>query len=340
MVLRAGPLGLVFALALLAMSLPAAAQPAGRTARVGILAPTAPVSMTHRSGSGITADLPRRLHELGWVKGQNLAIEFRAADGRPDRLPGLAADLVRAGVDVIVAVSPPAIRAARDATRVIPVVMAFSGIDPVRAGFVASLARPGGNVTGLAILATDVVVKRLQLLKEALPGARRITVLVNPRNPSTAEQLAALRAVAPALRVEVQPVEVERSGEYADAFAAIARTRADALIVPSDPEFFRDHRRLVDLAARRRTPASYEWREFVEMGGLMSYGASLDDLATRVARYVDRILRGAEPADLPVEQPTRFELAINLGTARALGLAIPPALLLRADRLIDTHRSR
>jgi putative ABC transport system substrate-binding protein len=320
---------------LLAAPLAAEAQEPGKIARVGILAPTAPVPITPQPGFGITADLSRRLYELGWVEGKNLLVEPRFAEGSPDRLPGLAADLVRANVDVIVAISPPAIRAAKDASRVIPVVMAFSGIDPIKAGFVASLARPGGNVTGLSILATDVTVKRLQVLKEALPRATRVTVLVNPRNPSTAEQLGALRAAAPGLGLEVQPVQVERSGEYADVFAAIARTRADAIIVPSDPEFFRDRRGLVDLAAQRRTPASYEWREFVEIGGLMSYGSNFGDLAARVAVYVDKILRGAKPADLPIEQPTKFELVINLKTAKALGLTIPPSLLQRADQVIE-----
>jgi putative ABC transport system substrate-binding protein len=320
---------------LLAVPLATGAQEPGKMARVGILAPTAPVPIAPQPGFGITADLSRRLYELGWVEGKNLLVEPRFAEGSPDRLPGLAADLVRANVDVIVAISPPAIRAAKDATRVIPVVMAFSGIDPIKAGFVASLARPGGNVTGLSILATDVTVKRLQVLKEALPRATRVTVLENPRNPSTAEQLGALRAAAPALGLEVQPVQVERSGAYADVFAAIARTRADAIIVPSDPEFFRDRRGLVDLAAQRRTPASYEWREFVEIGGLMSYGSNLGDLAARVAVYVDKILRGAKPADLPIEQPTKFELVINLKTARALGLTIPPSLLQRADQVIE-----
>jgi putative ABC transport system substrate-binding protein len=313
--------------------LAAEAQQTRGMARVGILVPTAPAPATQNPASGITRDLSRRMHELGWVEGGTVAFEARFADDRPDRLAGLAADLVRLNVDVIVAVSPPAIRAAKDATRTIPVVMAFSGIDPVKAGFVASLARPGGNVTGLTILATDMAVKRLELLKEALPRARRVVVIVNPKNASTVEQLGALRAAAPALGMQVQPVEVSR--EYADAFAAIARERPDAVIVPSDPEFFRERRALVDLAAQARTPASYEWREFVEVGGLMSYGSSFGDSAARVAVYVDKILRGAKPADLPVEQPSKFELLINLKTARALGLTIPPSLLLRADQVIE-----
>jgi len=173
------------------------------------------------------------------------------------------------------------------------------------------------------------------MLKTALPRASRVAVLANPRNPSTADQLAALRAAAPSLSVQVQPVVVKRSGEYADAFSAIARTRLDAIIVPSDPEFFRDRRALVNLAAQRRMPTAYEWREFVEIGGLMSYGPNREDLAARVAAYVVNILKGEKPADLPVEQPTKFELVINLKTAKALGLTIPPSLLLRADEVIQ-----
>ena len=190
-------------------------------------------------------------------------------------------------------------------------------------------------MTGLSILATDITVKRLELLKEALPRSSRIAVLVNPRNPSTVEQLGALRAAAPAFGVQVQPIEVRRSGEYADTSAAIVRMKPDAVLVPSDPEFSRDRHALVDLAVRTRTPASYEWREFAETGGLMSYGSNLEDLATRAAAYVDKILKGAKPADLPVEQPTKFELVINLKTAKTLGLTIPHTILIRADQVIE-----
>ena len=319
-------------LGLLAAPLAAQAPQATKVAHVGILQPAMPAPADQR---GLAAVLTQRLHELGWVEGRTLVLESRPADSWPARLPGLAAELVRANVDVIVAVSPPAITAAKDATRAIPVVMAFSGIDPVQAGFVASLGRPGGNVTGIFILATDLTVKRLEMLKTALPRASRVAVLANPRNPSTADQLAALRAAAPSLSVQVQPVVVKRSGEYADAFSAIARTRLDAIIVPSDPEFFRDRRALVNLAAQRRMPTAYEWREFVEIGGLMSYGPNREDLAARVAAYVVNILKGEKPADLPVEQPTKFELVINLKTAKALGLTIPPSLLLRADEVIQ-----
>jgi putative ABC transport system substrate-binding protein len=314
-----------------ARPLGAAGQPPGKVARIGILSPTSPLP----SSFGLTAVLSRRLPELGWMEGQGFVFERRYADGRPERLPGLAADLVRVKADVIVAVSPSAITAARDATRTVPVVMAFSGIDPVKAGFVASLARPGGNVTGLTSLATAMTVKRLEVLKEALPKAARIAVLVNRRNPSAIEQLAALKAAAPAVGVEVEPVEVAPSGVSADAFAAMARTRADALLVFSDPELYRDRQLLVDHAARMRLPAFYEWRDFVEIGGLLSYGASFEDVAARVAVYVDKILRGARPADLPVEEPTKFELVINMKTARALGLTIPPSLLAQADQVIE-----
>jgi putative ABC transport system substrate-binding protein len=322
-------------LTLLAAPLAAQAQQAGRIARVGLLIPTAPTPATATPRLGITRDLPLRLRELGWIEGASLVIEARFAHNRPDRLPSLAADLVRLNVDVIVAVSPPAITAAKEATKTIPVVMAFSGVDPVRAGFVASLARPGGNVTGITILATDMAVKRLGVLKEALPKVGRVAVVVNPRNTSTIDQLAALRASAPALGVQIQPVEVGSSGKYADAFEAIARARPDALIVTSDPEFFRDRSVLVDLAAQMRTPASYEWREFVEAGGLMSYGSNFQEVAALVAMYIDKLLRGAKPADLPVEQPTKFELVINLKTAKALGLTIPQSLLQRADQVIE-----
>ena len=326
---------LLASLGVLAAPLTAGAQQPARRARVGILSPTTPGPTTQQPAVGIIAHLSGRLNELGWVEGKSLVFEPRYADGNPDRLPGLAADLVRVNVDIIVAVSPPAIRAAKNATRTVPIVMAFSGIDPVKAGFVSSLARPGGNVTGLSILATDVTVKRLEVLKEALPRASRVAVLVNPRNPSTTEQVAALRIAASTLGVQMQPVEVARPEKYADAFAVIGRSRPDALIVPSDPEFFRDRRALVDLATQARLPASYEWREFVEVGGFMSYGSNFEDVATRAALYVDKILKGAKPADLPVEQPTRFELVINLKTAKALGLAVPPPLLLRADHVIE-----
>jgi putative ABC transport system substrate-binding protein len=317
----------ILMLALVATPLTAEAQQPGKIARVGILSPTTPVVVPRA--------LRQRLHELGWVEGRSFILELRFADGRPGRLPTLAGELVRLNVDVIVAVGQPAIRAAKDATGTIPVVMAFSGVDPVTAGFVASLARPGGNVTGLAILSPDLAVKRLEVLKAALPGAGRVAVLVNPRNESNVEQFAALSAAAGALSVQLKRVEVGRSGDYAPAFAVIAKDRPDAIVVAADPEFFRDRRTLVDLAAQARLPTSYDWRDFVEGGGLMSYGVNLEDLMRRVAYYVDRILKGARPSELPVEQPTKFELVINLKTAKALGLTIPQSVLIRADEVIQ-----
>jgi putative ABC transport system substrate-binding protein len=307
-----------------------AAQRPGRTARVAMLLPASPAAPGRYS---MVEELGRRLADVGWAEGRSVIIETRYAEGRPERLPALAADLVRAGADVIVAVSPPAIRAAHEATREIPIVMAFSGIDPVRAGFVASLARPGGNVTGVTILANDVTVKRLEVLKTALPGARRVAVLSNPRNPSTAAQLGAVRTAAPALGVEIREIEIERSGDYARTPRALERARAQALLVPSDPEFYRDAPALVEIAAQRALPAAYEWREFVELGGLLSFGPSIRDLAARVSVYVDRLLRGARPTDLPVEQPATFELVVSRRTARRLGLTLPPAILAQAQVL-------
>jgi putative ABC transport system substrate-binding protein len=308
----------------------AAAQRPGRTARVGILSPGSPAAAGRYS---MLEDLARRLADIGRAEGRSVTVETRHAEGQPERLPALAADLVRAGADVIVAVSPPAIRAAQETTRDVPIVMAFSGIDPVRAGFVASLARPGGNITGVTILATEVTVKRLEVLKTARPGARRVAVLSSPRNPSTAAQLGAVRTAAPALGVEVREIEIERSGDYSRVTRALERARAQALLVPSDPEFFRDALALVEMAAQRALPAAYEWREFVDLGGLLSFGPSIRDLTARVSAYVDQLLRGARPSDLPVEQPSTFELVVSLRTARRLGLTLPPAILAQAHVL-------
>lgn len=304
------------------------AQQSGKVARIGFLTPTA--DMTQR----MSATLSERLGELGWVEGRSLAFERRSADGHPDRLPSLASDLVRAKVDVIVAIGVQAIQAAKAATATLPIVM-WSGVDPVTAGFVERLARPGGNITGVTIRTDDTTVKRLELLKEAIPGTRRVAVVVNPRNPGSVAQLAALKAAAPARGVQVQPVEVTRSGEYAKASLTIARTRPDGIIVTGDPEFNRDRQKLVNMASETRTPASYESRVFPEVGGLMSYSSKNSVVLERLAGYVDELLRGAKPADLPVEQPTVYELVINMKTAEALGLRITPAILARADQLIE-----
>lgn len=312
----------------LLIALTSEAQQSGKVARIGFLTPT--TEMTQ----GMSATVSERLGELGWVEGRSLAFERRSADDYPDRLPGLAADLVRAKVDVIVAIGVQAVRAAKAATGTVPIVM-WSGVDPVSAGFVESLARPGGNITGVAIRTDDTTVKRLELLKEAIPGTRRVAVLVNPRNPGSVAQLAALKSAAPGRGVQVQPVEIARSGEYADASMTIARTRPDGIIVTGDPEFNRDRQKLVNMAADTRTPASYEHRAFTEVGGLMSYSSKNSIVLGRLAMYVDKLLRGARPADLPIEQPTVYELIINMKTARALGLRITPGILARADQLIE-----
>jgi putative ABC transport system substrate-binding protein len=327
MSVRGKQLAPALALVLLA-ALTSEAQEAGRVARIGVLTPTTEMTMW------LSATLGRRLGELGWVEGGNLTFDRRAADGQPDQLGGLAADLVRAKVDVIVALGVQAIGAAKDATRTIPIVM-WSGIDPVGAGLVDGLARPGGNVTGVTALVGDTTVKRIELLKDAMPRASRVVVLVNPRNPGSVAQLRALKTAASARRMQVELVEVTRSGEYAELSMTIARTRPDGIIVTGDPEFTRDRRKLVDLAAKTRTPASYDTRVFAEVGGLMSYGSKNADIVRRLAGYVHRLLNGAKPGDLPIERATEFELVINLKTARALGLTIPQSVLLRADHVIE-----
>lgn len=244
------------------------------------------------------------------------------------------ADLVRARVDVIAAVSPPAIKAAKDATTTIPIVMAFSSVDPVQSRFVDSLGRPGGNVTGVAMIADEISGKRVALLKEMLPRATRIAVLTQANHTSSPSQVNAARPTAKNLGIELDVVEVRGSRDYDTAFAAVTK-RAPGLFVVANPTFFDDRQQLAAVAAKHRLPILCEWREMAEAGCLMSYGPNISDLFRRAAAYVDRIARGAKPADLPVEQPTKFELVINLKTAKALGLTIPPPLLHRADQVIE-----
>jgi len=314
---------------LLAIAMPAAAQARSRTYRVGILSP-APVPAPDVATSPNL--VPMALRDLGYVEGQNLVVERRFAEGKIDRLPRLARELVELRVDVIVAVSE-AIAAARSATATIPIVMGF-GFNPVEQGFVASLARPGGNVTGVLYAPEgQLVSKRLELIKEAIPRASRIAVLATHESDSRA-QLDAAQHAARALGVKLIVVEVDGT-DYDRAFASMASQRAEALFVLSSAVLNRDRRQIIDRAASSRLPAMYEWREQVEAGGLMSYGSSLVSLSRRVAAFVDRILRGAKPADLPVERPTSYELVINMKTAKALGLTIPPSLLARADQIIE-----
>ena len=302
--------------------LAAGAQQAGKLVRIGSL------------GTATPDALRQSLREAGYVEGPNLVIEWRDAGGKPERFDALAAELVRLKVDVIVAANPAATLAAKRATASIPIVMVNTP-DPVQLGLVASLGRPGGNITGTTTLSADVSVKQLELLKEAVPRAMRIAILGNPTNPWHPLAVKGAEAVARSLAVQLQIREARGRKELDDAFAAMSRDRADAVVVLADPMIFFYRTRVADLAAKRRLPAMYGVRGHVDAGGLMSYWANQGELYQRVASYVDRILKGAKPAGLPVEQPTKFELVINLKTAKALGLTIPPSLLQRADQVIE-----
>jgi putative tryptophan/tyrosine transport system substrate-binding protein len=289
---------------------------------------------------GIIDDAPmwdhfrRGLHELGNIEGRDIAIEYRSADGQPDRLSAAAKELASLSVDVIATSGSAATRAAKEATTTIPIVMIAIG-DPVRAGFVASLARPGGNITGNTILGTEMSAKRVQILKELIPGASRVALLWNPNNNSHLAYLDEWRAVAPKLGVEPLFVEVGRSDQFESAFATMMRDRPDALSLTADPFHLSYVGWIIDFVAKNRLPAMYVVKENVAAGGLMSYGPSLPDLYRRAAGYVHKILQGTKPADLPVEQPVTFELAINLNAAKALGIEVPPTLLARADEVIE-----
>ena len=316
------------AAALLAAPLAAEAQPAGKTYRIGYLASTPPPR-------GLRHIVVQGLRELGWVEGKNIEIESRYSEGKYERFPDLAAELVQLGVDVLVASTAPATRAAKEATTTIPIV-SVAVQDPVGLGLVRSLARPGGNITGPTLTGGLAIAgKQLELLKETVPKVSRVAVLWNPGNPMLAPQLRELEVAARALRVQLQPVEARGPDEFDGAFSAVIRGRGGALLVMTDPAFSIHRAQLAKLAARNRLPAIYGLRDHVEAGGLMAYGASIPDLYRSVATYVDKILKGAKPGDLPMEQPTKFELLINMKTAKALGLTIPPSLLLRADQVIE-----
>ncbi len=306
------------------------AQQATRVARIGWLGfPTREVA------EPVVQAFRRGLKDLGWVEGQNIVIEWRFAGGRAERLPELAAELVGLRVDLIVVPNTPTALAAKNATKTIPIVTGAVG-DPVGLGLVASLARPGGNITGLtAVVSPEIAGKQLELLQEAVPKASRVAVLWNPATPGSEPYLREAEIAARALHVQLQRVGARTSDEFADAFAAMARERAGAFIVLGDPMFFGQRTRLADLARRVRLPAMYSAKEYAQAGGLMSHGPVLADLYRRAATYVDKILKGAKPGDLPVEQPMKFELVVNLKAAKAIGLTIPRSFLLRADQVIE-----
>jgi putative tryptophan/tyrosine transport system substrate-binding protein len=276
------------------------------------------------------AELVRRLHELGWIENRNIAFAYRWGEGRSERYGEIAAELVQSKVDVIVTTSS-AFPAVQRATSVIPIVFALSG-DPVATGFIASLARPGGNATGLSMLTPDTAGKRLELLREIVPGVRRLAVMVNLGFPEGVQEGNEAQAAARALGLEVVRLEIRRPQDIASSFESL---KADALYVTGDQLFNANRIRINTFALSARLPTIYPFREHVEAGGLMSYGVNIPDLFRRAAGYVDKILRGAKPADLPVEQPIKFDLIVNLTTAKALGIAIPESFLLRADEVIE-----
>jgi putative ABC transport system substrate-binding protein len=322
------------AIAALAVGVPLSAfaqQSPAKIARIGYLEASLPQNGTSR----FLEDFRRGLRDLGYVEGRNIRLEVRFGEGKLERLPALAAELVRMNVDVLVAVTSPSVIAAKQATQAIPIVMPLSS-DPVGDGLVASLARPGGNITGLSLMSPELSAKRLQLLKESFPRVTRpVAVLWNPDYVGMAARFRQAQGAAPAIGVGLRSVEIRDSRELERALENMDREKPEALVILADPLTQSQRLRIVEFAAEERLPAMYETSQFVEAGGLMSYGPNTDDLLIRAATYVDKILRGAKPGDLPIEQPATFELVINLKTAKALGVTIPPAILYQADRLIQ-----
>jgi putative ABC transport system substrate-binding protein len=306
------------------------AQQTEKVYRIGYLGPSSATAV-----SRFTEAFRQGLRERGWVEGQNIVIEYRFAEGQYDRLPGLAAELARLKVDVIVAIPTPAAVAAKNATATIPIVMTNVG-DPVGLRLIASLARPGGNVTGLSYsIGMETFGKSLELLKTAVPKVRRVAVLSNPANSAHALAISSLKVMAQSLALDLQFLAARGPNEFDDAFEAMAKERAGAVLVTADSLFNLHRARLADLTAKHRLPSMHGIREMVEAGGLMSYGPDTTYQSRHAATYVDKILKGAKPADLPVEQPTTFEVVINLKTAKTLGLTMPQSLLTRANHVIE-----
>jgi ABC-type uncharacterized transport system substrate-binding protein len=326
---KVGVLSILFVVVLLAVAVIAEAQQTGKVPRIGYLSPTSPsVSPTRIEA------FRHGLRELGYVEGKNIVIDYRYAEGKFDRLPALAAELVRLKVDLIVTTGPTVTRAAKEATTTVPIVMA-TDTDPVGNGFVASLARPGGNITGLSALAPELSGKQLELLKEIVPRLSRVAVFGTSTNPGNAQMLKEVKLAAGTFGVKLQYLEVRGPRDIEIAFRAASKERAEAVLYLVAGLVDAGHRtEITELAVKSRLPAIYQSRRYVEDGGLMSYGVNIADLDRRAATYVDKILKGRTPADLPVEQPTKFELVINLKTAKQIGLTIPPNVLTRADKVI------
>jgi putative tryptophan/tyrosine transport system substrate-binding protein len=324
----------IIALGALALMAPRTALCQGQATRIpiiGYLEPAAP----QNNSSRFLDDFRQGLRELGYVENKTIQLEVRWGEGVLDRMPALAAELVRLKVDVIVAVTSPSVFAAREATRTIPIVMPLSS-DPVGDGLVASLARPGGNITGLSVMAPELGAKRLQLLKDVFPSLTRpLAVVWNPDYSGMKARFREAQSAAPAVGVGVESVEVRDPADLDRAFARLGHEPTDGLVVLVDPLTVSQRFRIVEFAARERLPAIYETSIFVEAGGLMSYGPSPDEMLRRAASYVDRILKGAKPSNLPIEQPSKFDLVINLKTAKSLGITIPQAVLVQADRVIE-----
>jgi putative tryptophan/tyrosine transport system substrate-binding protein len=321
-------MGFALSTMVFALSVPAEAQQTTKVPRIGFLITSSPSAIAPRMDA-----FRHGLRELGYVEGKNIVIEPRHADGKSDQLPALAAELVSLKVDIIVSSGPTATRPAKEATSTIPIVMSFDD-DPIGSGFVASLARPGGNITGLSTLSPEISGKQLELLKEIVPRFGRAAVMGTSTRQGTAQSLKEMELAAGAVGVKLQYIDVQNPKEIENAFRDAGKGRADAVLMLQSPVFNSQRAQIADFALKSRLPATYPRREYVEDGGLMSYGVSITDLDRRAATYVDKILKGAKPADLPVEQPTKFELVINLKTAKQIGLIIPPNVLARADKVI------
>jgi len=318
---------LLVSLAVVSAHLADAQQPPKKPL-IGVLVAGSPSSMESRINA-----FQKRLRELGYKEGQNIVVEYHYAEGNYNRLTAITTDLVRSNANVIVTWAIPVTQVVKNATNTIPIVMAGGG-NPVETGLVESLAKPGGNITGLATIQNELTGKRLELLKEAVPKISRVAMVFNPEGQVPTRGYEPLKGIAQLLKISVEPLQIRKPNEIDKVFAAIPKSRVDALILESDPIFNINRQKVIALAAKNRLPAMYPERRWAEDGGMMAYGTDLIEVASRAAIFVDKILKGAKPADLPVEQPTKFELAINLKTAKQIGVTIPQSVLFRADKVI------